>query len=185
MKNAIILHGTAGSSKGNWFPWLKAELEKKGWKVWVPDLPGSEAPNIKRYNQFLLSSGYAFDEETILIGHSSGSVAILGLLQVLPEGTFIKEAILVGSFIDNLGRADLQGLFEEPFDFETIRTRAKKFVLIHSNDDPYCPLSGARKLSEMLGSELIVKESQKHFSVGTAGEQYKEFPFILEVLNEA
>ena len=184
MKNALILHGTASSSKSNWFPWLKGKLEEKGWKVWVPDLPEAVTPNIKRYNEFLLSQPWDFNDESVIIGHSSGSVEILGLLQALPEGTQIKEAVLVGSFVSNLGRPDLAGLFEEEFNYEKIKTRAKKFTLIHSDDDPFCPLAGARALSEVLGGELIVQEGQKHFSIGTAGEQYKEFPFILDLLDK-
>lgn len=45
MKNAIILHGTLGSPRGNWFQWFKNELTKKGYKVWSPDLPNSDEPN--------------------------------------------------------------------------------------------------------------------------------------------
>ncbi len=184
MKNVLILHGTSGSSRGNWFPWLKTELEKRDWKVWVPDLPGADTPNVKLYNEFIFGSDWTFDEESVLIGHSSGSVAILGLLQALPEGKKVKTAVLVGSFKDDLGREDLKGLFEEPFDFDKIKTRAEKFVLIHSDDDPYCPLPGAEYLAEKLGGELIIKNGQKHFSVGTAGERYREFPLILEVVEK-
>lgn len=182
MKNALLLHGTAASSKGNWFPWLKGKLEDKGWKVWVPDLPEATAPNVKRYNEFLLSKGWEFTEHSVVIGHSSGAVATLGLLQAFPEGAKIATAILVGAFKDDLGRDDLKGLFETPFDFAKIQSRAGKFIFIHSDDDPFCPLEGAEYLAAQLDGELIIKPGQKHFSVGTAGEKYKEFPFLLEML---
>ena len=184
MKNALILHGTKGSSTGNWFQWLKGKLEEKGYTVWVPDLPGAEAPNVKRYNEFLLSGDFVFNEETLVIGHSSGAVEILGLLQALPKTTKIRAAILVGAFMDNLGEENLNGLFEEPFDFETIETHADKFIFIHSDDDPFCPVEGAKYLADMLDAEFILKSGQKHFSVGTAGDAYKEFPLLLEVIEK-
>ena len=153
--------------------------------MWVPDLPHAEKPNIQRYNEFLFSQGWAFDADSIVVGHSSGAVAILGLLQVLPGGVKIREAILVGAFKDNsLGWESLSEFFQKPFDFEKIKSRAKKFVFIHSDDDPYCPLEGAKELSEKLGGELIVLPGQKHFSIGTAGEKYKQFPFLLELIEK-
>ena len=32
--NYLIIHGSFGSKDGNWFPWLKNELEKKETKLW-------------------------------------------------------------------------------------------------------------------------------------------------------
>lgn len=181
MKNALILHGTSGNSKAHWFPWLKDELERVGYTVWVPDLPGADTPNIRTYNNFIFSNKeFIFNEETIIIGHSSGAVEILGLLQNLPDNIKVNSVYLVGSFMDNLGREDLSGLFEEPFDFDLVKTKADKFIFFHSDDDPYCPLEHAEYLTEQTGGELIMMRGQQHFSISTAGEKYKQFPELLE-----
>ena len=62
--------------------------------------------------------------------------------------------------------------------------KAKSFVFIHSDDDPYCPLAHAEFLSKKLGGELLVKKGHKHFSVGTYGEEYKKFPYLLELIEK-
>lgn len=182
MKNALILHGTNNNSKKNWFQWLKQRLEERGWKVWTPDLPGADEPNPKVYNEFIFNSDWEFDEDSVLIGHSSGAVEILSLLQHLPEGTKVDKAILVGAFRDNLGVPELSRLFDEEFDFKKIKTKANRFVFIHSDNDPYCPLDHAEYLSRQLDGELIVKPGEAHFSISTAGEKYKEFPLVLDLL---
>src|SRR5579872_3230075 len=137
MKNAIILHSTSNSVDDNWYPWLKEELLKKGYKVWVPSLPDSNKPNIEKYNNFIFPQ-WEFDSDSVLIGHSSGAVAILGILENLPEGVAIDRAILVAGFKDNedLKWASLKELFERPFQWEKIRTHCKKFIILHSDNDP-------------------------------------------------
>jgi len=184
MKNALILHGLGNSSQGNWFPWLKRKLENKGWKVWVPDLPQSYKPNIKRYNEFIFDNkDWIFNENSVIIGHSAGAVAILGLLQEFKNNKQVDTCILVGSFKDNLDVGVLDGLFEEPFDFEKIKKHAKRFVLVHSDNDPYCPLEHAKYLAEKLSGELIIKKGQGHFNLNLGKDsKYKKFPFMLEIL---
>lgn len=98
MKNALILHGTDNNSQNNWFQWLKGQLQEKGFSVLVPNLPNAHRPNPKIYNRFLLDSGFDFNSESILVGHSSGAVAILSLLQHLPDNAIINSVYLVGSF---------------------------------------------------------------------------------------
>lgn len=183
MRNILILHGTNNSSRNNWFRWLGDSLQKKGWKVLVPDLPHAEKPSIGIYNQFLLDVGWELNSQSVIVGHSSGAVATLGLLQNLPEHTIVDVAVLVGAFKDDLGNTQLTQLFEKPFDFEKIKRSAKRFVLIHSDNDPYCPLEHAEYLAEKLGGELLVKSGEAHFSISTAGEKYKEFPLLLEILD--
>lgn len=181
MKNALVLHGTDSNSKENWFEWLKIELEKKDWLVWSPDLPQSDKPNIERYNQFILNNkDWKFGKDSIIIGHSSGAVAILGLLQNLPDGIQVDSCYLVSAFKNDLDWDALNELFVTEFDFEKIKNKAKHFVFIHSDNDPYCPLEHAEFLSKNLGGELIVKKGQKHFSVSTMGKIYEKFPFLFK-----
>jgi len=186
MKNALILHGTNGSSQENWFPWLEKELASRDYKVWVPDLPGAEKPNIHRYNEYIFGNkNWVFDSDSILIGHSSGAVAILGLLQSLPESITVKACYLIGSFKNDLEWDALKDLFVEPFDFEKIKNKSRTWCFIHSDNDPYCPLEHAEYLHEKIGGDLIILPGQKHFSVGTYGEAYRQFPKLLRLITES
>ncbi|MEI6327118.1 MAG: alpha/beta hydrolase [Candidatus Roizmanbacteria bacterium] len=180
MKNALILHGTESSSKENWFPWLKTQLEGQGYQVLVPNLPRADKPNPRRYTDFLLHSGFAFNSESIIVGHSSGSVEILHLLPHLQVR--IHASYLVGAFKDNdfLKWEPNSELFDEPFNFKGIRSHCEKFIFLHSEDDPFCPLTHASYLATKIGGELTIIPHQKHFSVSTMGEQYRTFPALLE-----
>lgn len=182
MKQALILHGTDASPSSNWFTWLKEQLEQDGYKVWLPQLPNSDKPSTKTYNEFLLfNPDFAFTNDTIVIGHSSGAVEVLSLLQHLPEGKKVGSCFLVSVFRDDLGWDALKGLFAEPFDFEVIKKKADKFVFLHSDNDPYCPIGHAKYLAEQVGGELIVKSGQGHFNTEIS-EQYKAFPELLEII---
>lgn len=185
MKNALILHGTNGSPTENWFEWLRQELVKDGYSVTVPELPMASRPNIDRYNNFLLNEiKYNLNQNTILVGHSSGAVAILGLLEAIPSDKKVDACYLVGAFKNDLSWEALSDLFTKPLDFQNIKSKAKKFVFIHSDNDPYCPLEHAQFLAEQLDGELIIKKGQQHFSVGTMGDQYQQFPFLLDLIKK-
>jgi len=82
MKNTIILHGTLGSPDGNWFKWLKNELETKKSQVWLPMLPHAEQPSLKDWAEYVHANcPFAIDEETLIVGHSSGAILALILAQ--------------------------------------------------------------------------------------------------------
>lgn len=48
MKNAIILMGAGENQESFWLPWLKRELEKKDYKVWLPQLPDNDNPYLTK-----------------------------------------------------------------------------------------------------------------------------------------
>lgn len=194
MKNALILHGTDADHTQNWFPWLGKELEDRGWIVWTPDLPHAEAPSISRYNEFLVKQlnkvvrvgGFekrrSFNSQSIIIGHSSGAVEILGLLNEIELNEPLAACFLVGAFRGDLGWESLKGMNAD-FDFEKIKSKSKKFVFIHSDDDPYCPLEDAKYLSGQLDGTLIVIPGQKHFTA-SLDPAYTEFPRLLEIIEQ-
>lgn len=194
MKNALILHGTDADHSHNWFPWLKTQLEALGWVAWVPDLPGADAPNIERYNAFLIEQlgqavrGGGFEKrrglngDSVIIGHSSGAVEILGLLNEIALAEPVAACFLVGVFRGDLGWDNLKGMNAD-FDFEVIKTKSRKFVFIHSDNDPYCPLEHAEYLSMKLGGKLIFIPGQGHFTT-SLDPSYTKFPKLLEIIKQ-
>lgn len=183
MAKYLILHGTNAGPDSNWFMWLKGVLIGKGHEVWLPQLPNAEKPNTKTYNEFILSSDrFKIDSDTTLIGHSSGAVATLSLLQHLPADASVKAAVLVSAFKDDLSWESLSELFVEPLDFPKITAHCQKFTFIHSDDDPHVPLDHAKYLADAADGELIVFEGQGHFNTET-GPQYKQFPELLEFID--
>ncbi len=184
MVKFLILHGTDASPRDNWFMWLKGKLIGRGHQVWLPQLPNADKPNTQTYNDFILANkDFTIDSDTILVGHSSGAVEILSLLQHLPEKTVVKAAVLVSAFKDDLGWDTLTDMFGEPFDFEKIRAHASKFILVHSDNDPHVPLEHAEYLAEQLHGELIMFEGQGHFNTDLSPD-YEHFPELLDIITQ-
>jgi hypothetical protein len=179
---AVILHGTGNDHTGNWFPWLKNELERLGIDVWVPDLPKSNHPNVERYNKFLLGKGWDFNGN-LVIGHSSGAVEVLALLEALPDDMKVNAAIMVSVFEGDLGWEDLKDLGDLKFDYEKIKLKANQFMVIHSDDDPHCPPEGAKRIATRLGAQFKLFHGMKHFSEHT-DPRFTKFPELIEIIKE-
>ena len=185
MKNALILHGAGNNSKGNWFPWLKEELQKKGYKVWVPDLPGADRPNQAQWLEIV--KDWKFEEDSVMIGHSAGATLILRILERLPSDTVINKAILVaGPVQKGKNKPEYfpykEDLMRQPFQWEKIKNSCKNFYLIYSDNDPYeCGIDQGEIICEHLEGELIFKPGQGHFNL-EAGERYRAFPELLSYL---
>ncbi len=180
---ALILHGTGSGPRHNWFPWLKRELENLGYEVWVPDLPHSEKPSIERYNKFLLSSGWDFNDN-LVIGHSSGAVAVLGLLQALPENISVNAAILAGVYRGNLGREDLEET-DIAFDYAKIKHKSRQIIVVHSDDDPICPISGAKWIAKRLDADMRILHGLGHLNRSLRRPIFNKFPELLEIIKQS
>jgi len=49
MKKVIVIHRWEGTPQSDWYPWLRTEIEKKGFEVTVPLMPNTEEPKINEW----------------------------------------------------------------------------------------------------------------------------------------
>lgn len=183
MKTAIILHGTLGSPQGNWFQWLKKELESRGFTVWLPELPNANQPSLSLWSKFVQKEcPFTINEDTLIVGHSSGAILALIIAQNNLEP--IGGIVAVSVFHDNSLKWEPNNrLFDVDFDWDAIHTNAKKFLFVHSDDDPYVPLDQAQFVANNCQAEIVVLSEQGHFNLEKS-ESYREFPKLLEIMQQ-
>jgi predicted alpha/beta hydrolase family esterase len=184
MKNAFIFHGTEGYPEENWFPWLKQELEKLGYIVYVPQFPSPPKIPAKIAEWFDVLKKYEehINKDTILIGHSLGGIFNLRLLEKLKQP--IKAGILVGTPIGvrpilNYDRDSSFTGFS--FDWNKIRNKAEHFLVFQSDDDPYVSIGNGEQLAKHLNVVLTFVKNAGHFNT-KAG--YTKFELLLEKLKQ-
>lgn len=180
MKNAIILQGAGETTESFWLPWFKKELEKIGYKVWLPQLPDNNDPQLKKNLPFVLDNG-KFTKETIIIGHSAGCPLILSVLENL--NVQIKQAILVAGFCFPIpGENAANKILQKEYHWNKIKVHVKDIIFINSVNDPWgCNDKQGRKMFDNLGGTLIVN-NEGHMGSDTFKQPYKEFPFLLKLI---
>ncbi|MFH0961911.1 MAG: alpha/beta fold hydrolase [archaeon] len=177
-KTALIIHGTAGSPGENWFPWLKGELEARGFEVFVPQFPTPE--NQLPENWFEIFDKYRgkLGPESILIGHSLGGAFLLRALETLQ--TKVKAVVIVAAPVGVLPIKYYETdspFIGKPFDWGKIRASAGKFLVFHSENDQYICLGNGEKIAKELGVQLTLIPGGKHLN-GEAG--FLKFDKLLE-----
>ncbi len=182
LKNAIILHGTLGSPGGNWFTWLKSELESRGFKVWLPQLPHAEQPSLREWADFVHKNcPFTIDDETLVVGHSSG--AILALILAQESSAPIGRVVAVSVFHDNsLDWRPNDRLFDVVFDWQAIHNNVRHLLFVHSDDDPYVPLDQAQYVADNCKAELVLIAGQGHFNLEKS-KDYQQFPKLIELID--
>ncbi|MBI2604421.1 MAG: serine hydrolase family protein [Candidatus Harrisonbacteria bacterium] len=188
-KRIFIIHGWQGYPEEGWFPWLKRELEARGFVVTAPALPDTDHPRIHKWIPAIAKAVGTPDAETFFIGHSMGCQAIARYLETLPAGVAVGGAVFVAGYFKRL-----TGLGEEPefaqtekhwlgapIDFAKIKTHLPKSIAIFSDNDPYVPLDDQDDFRDKLGATIIVEHAMGHFS-GDSGTT--ELPIALKSILE-
>jgi uncharacterized protein len=183
MATVFIIHGTRAHPESNWFAWLRRELEALGHTVIVPKFPTPENQHLETWSETLFKHEQFIHERTIFVAHSVGPAFVLSALEQLDKR--IKAAFFVSGFTDLLGIPEFDNLnrtfVDKQFDWDKIKANCARFVVIHSDNDPYVPLDHGRKLAKNLGVALITIKNGGHLN---ADAGFTKFPVLLELIKK-
>lgn len=180
---AVLVHGWKGWPENAWFPWLERELRSRGWTAEALKLPNPVLPRrspwVKKIRDAVKS------EDTVLVGHSLGCLAILQALSG-PDAPSVRRVVCVSGFgrpflrMMQNGRAAKEW-FPKELDFDAIKRQADSWAVIHAHKDPLVPVAEGEWLAERLGVDLIVPERRGHL---IHEEGAFEVPEVLEAVIE-
>jgi uncharacterized protein len=179
----VLIHGKDTDPSKKWYPWLRAEVAKIGYEFVAPVLPKSDNPVIEEWLDEIQK--VKPDEQTILIGHSRGGVAIMRWLERQETRVRIKKVILVatnsGTVSDRTILAESNHGFysESGYDFEKIKTHCSDFVVLHSKDDAWVPFSAGEKNAAGLSARFLQFDTYGHF-----GTSVPQIPELLKEIRE-
>ena len=180
----VILHGTMGTSDGNWFPWLASELEKLGHTVVRPQLstPEGQAPDnwVKAIKETVDSLGEP-KSEVVIIAHSMSCFAACDYLTQTDSP--VNSAFFVAGFAETHPNwpepyPKLNNPFvEKSLDWEKVKANCPKIYCFDGNDDKYVTPEMAKRFAELCNAPLEIIPKGGHL---TEGSGYKTFPLLLK-----
>lgn len=181
MKRCVILHGWAGHPDKGWKPWLKTELETRGWQVIAPQFPHENKPRRDEWLTMLGDIVGTPDEQTFFVGHSLGCFAFLKYIEQLSPEQKIGGGVMVAGFAGHLKHKVpvLEQFYESGLDWKKIRDHGGKYVAIYSERDDYVRIESAFEFEEHLGATIVKNNDWEHFS---AAEGITELPEVLTAL---
>ena len=175
MKTAFIFHGSGGNPQGNWFPRLKAKLEEKRYRVFVPQFPTPEGQSLETWFKVFKNYSEHMGRDSILIGHSLGGVFLLKLLETLAAPVNIAAFIGTPIGIQPIRNYDSDFAFAAfNFAWSNIRAKARCFIVFQSDNDPYVGLANGEKLAKELGVSLSFIPNAGHLNAESGYTKFVE-----------
>lgn len=157
----LILHAWYSKPKDHWYSWLKRELEKKGYQVFVPELPtmNSDLPDMKLQLK-TIEKTLDFDKNTIVFGHSLGALLAMRLAELK---SYKKMFLLAGWDFDDLTR-EHQLFWPNKLNHAKIKKNVKEIYCFSSDNDPYITPFQVEEMSKRLGGKFILIKRAGHFT---------------------
>lgn len=190
--NVIIIHGSNAKDKENikkynlppqnkrdWISWIRSELEKKNIKISTPLMPENWSPDYEKWKKEF--EKLYVDENTILIGHSSGGAFLARWLG--ETNTKVKKLILVAPAITNKRKEAWE--LDEFHIFKinkNIKNNVTKIIILYSDNDHKSILESCKIYSKELNVKPIILKNKGHFTEKSMGTN--KFPELLEKILE-
>lgn len=184
--NCFIIHGTFGDPKDHWFSWFKLVLEKKGHVCIAPEFTTEPGVNNYETRKKILTEYVAngvINENTIFIGHSSGSVVSAKFL--IEEKVKAKGIISISGFNNADGPLEDYNKINSDFfiadkELEKITAFTKFVYCFYSENDPYSKKEDLEHFAKITQAKKIFVEGAGHFNTDTG---YTTFPELLKIIN--
>jgi uncharacterized protein len=186
-KRVFIIHGWDGYPEEGWFPWLKKELEKRGFVAKVPKMPDAKEPKINKWVNRLQKAVGKVDENTFFVGHSIGCQAILRYFESLGKNEKAGGAVFAAGWLTliNLETAKERKIakpwLEIPINFHYVLRHSKKFFYIFSDNDYFVPPGNKKIFRNKLKARIIIEHKKGHFS---ADDGIEKLPSALKAVLE-
>ncbi len=177
--NFLILHGRASTAKDNFYPWLKKELEKEGFKVQVPTMPNRKGEPDDVEQADFVQKNCKLNRNTVIIGHSMGGIVAMRLLErgIKIGGLILLATPYSGRFSDGVKRESVAKAARKGFNFDKVKRNASYIRIISDLNDKIVPQSDGKSFAEKLRVELeLIKGAKPHF------QDKKELEILSEVL---
>jgi len=181
--NIFLFHCWGGNGRSCWSGWIADQLIVSSLKsrVLLPDFPETQNPRLEKWLAVTRKLVPRFEpkDEWVLVGHSLGCPTILRLLEKLDESERIACVILVAGFAKDLGINEIRNFVEEDFNWKKIKKKAKKFIVINSDNDPFIELSEGERMAKLLGADFIVEHDAGHINEGSGFTKYERLLKLL------
>jgi methionine--tRNA ligase beta chain len=185
-----MIHGLGNTPNDAWFPWLKSELERRGFAVSAPAMPQPEKPTLETWIPAIAAAVHRPDADTYFVGHSLGVIAILKYLETLPESARIGGVVSIAGFLE-------LPVNNEPAEDEMLRlwllapvqaAKIKKIVgkihAIFSPTDRWVRIENKKLFEDQLGATTLIEDGRGERGHFSGHDGVTELPTALSLLLE-
>ncbi|MBI5223870.1 serine hydrolase family protein [Candidatus Micrarchaeota archaeon] len=179
----FLFHCWGGDGRSCWSGSTADHFAARAIQVVAPDFPDRADPILSAWLSEVRSNVKTFElkDEWVLVGHSLGCPTILRLLETFGECEKVKAIILVAGFAKDLGIDQIRNFVDQDFNWQKIKSKAEKIIILNSDNDPYIRLDEGERMATLLGAEFIVEHNAGHLNEGSG---FTNYPRLVQLIEE-